>query len=92
MTQVDGLDAFPQEFPLPRLLSSGDGGAFSQLQIKEPTLNVDSFLLVPETLQNRLIMVMETATTMAQSEDSDSFSNPVRTKLFTKIMNGTMGF
>ena len=59
---------------------------------KMPTLNVDSFLLVPETLQNRLIMVMETATAMAQSEDSDCFPNPVRTKLFAKIMNGTMGF
>ena len=59
---------------------------------KMPTLNVDSFLLIPKTLQSQIILVMETATSMAQSEDNECFPNPVRTKLFAKILNGAMGF
>ena len=57
-----------------------------------PTLNVTPFLNIPKTLQRQIISVMETATSMAQSEDHESFSNPIRTKLFANMFNKAMGF
>ena len=57
-----------------------------------PTLNVTTFLLIPTSLQRQIILVTETATSMAQSEDHACFSNPIRTKLFATVFNNAMGF
>lgn len=59
---------------------------------KMPTLNVKPFLHMPKSLQRQLICVMETATSMAQSEDHGSFSNPIRTHCFAKRFNNAMGY
>ena len=59
---------------------------------KMPTLNVDPFLKITKSLQRQIIVVMETATSIALSEDKASFTNPIRTNLFAKIFNNTMGF
>ena len=57
-----------------------------------PTLNVTPFLHISKSLQRQIISVMETATSIARSEDHASFSHPIRTKLFAKIFNNAMGF
>ena len=59
---------------------------------KMPTLNVAPFFHISKSLQRQIISVMETATSIARSEDQASFPNPIRTKLFSKIFNNAMGF
>ena len=59
---------------------------------KMPTLNVAPFLEITKSLQDQIMVVMETATSIALSQDKAAFTNPIRTKLFAKIFNNAMGF